>query len=56
MDTHFVLAVRLMGNQTKRERIVESVVKDVNFKTGEYKPLVKRNLTEKTTRFWTSSW
>ena len=52
-DGHtFCFSCETYGQPDEEERIVESVVKDVNFKTGEYKPLVKRNLTEKTTRFW----
>ena len=37
---------------SEEERIVSNVVDTPKFKTGEYKPLIKRNLTEKTTRFW----
>lgn len=52
-DGHtFCFSCETYGQPDEEERIVENVVKDVNFKTGEYKPLVKRNLTEKTTRFW----
>lgn len=40
------------GQSQEEVRIVDNAVKDTNFKTGSYQPLVKRNLTEKTLRFW----
>ena len=40
------------GQSQEEVRLVENAVKDTIFKTGSYQPLVKRNLSEKTTRFW----
>ena len=52
-DGHtFCFSCKHYEQSSEQERIVDNVVKEVNFKTGEYKPLVKRCLTEKTTRFW----
>ena len=52
-DGHtYCFSCKTYGQPDEQERIVDNAVKDVNFKTGEYKPLVRRCLTEKTTRFW----
>ncbi len=40
------------GQSQEEVSVTEKAVKDISFKTGDYQPLVKRCLTEKTTKFW----
>ena len=52
-DGHtYCFSCKHYGQSQEEARIVDNAVSSKEFKTGNYQPLIKRNLTERTTRFW----
>lgn len=52
-DGHtYCFSCKHYGQSQEEARIVDNAVSSKEFKTGIYQPLIKRNLTERTTRFW----